>query len=195
MKDRSIIVKKAEENECKIAALMQKYKHFPKIDIFTLERQNYIFMKYYKHNKIKFDAEFNYVKNYIKSLLLCLNKMHKKNYIHGDVKPDNFININKKNYYLIDFDFSVMIGSENPNKCSYPYNAPEKNNYTLLYNKASEKSDIWSVGIILLFFYIKSYIYSKYFIANYYNFSRTNFSSLAEYVLIYGNNIENYIVR
>ena len=58
---------------------MQKYKHFPKIDIFTLERQNYIFMKYYKHNKIKFDAEFNYVKNYIKSLLLCILFKHNNN--------------------------------------------------------------------------------------------------------------------
>ena len=111
------------------------------------------------------------------------------------MKPDNFIYINKKNYYLIDFDFSVTIGSENPRKCSYPYNAPEKNNYTLLYNNASEKSDIWSVGIILLFFYIKKNIYSKYFIDEYSDFSQTNFSSLAEYVLIYGDYVKNYIVK
>ena len=119
-----------------------------KVNVYTLEKQKNIFMKYYKHDKIDFNAEFNYVKNDIKSLLLCL-----KNII-WDVKPDNFIYIDKNNY-LIDFDFSTKIGSENHEKCSYTFNAPEKNNYTTLYDKASGKIDIWSVGIILLLLYKK----------------------------------------
>ena len=76
LENKSIIVKKTEENECEIATLMQKHEHFPKVSVYELEKQKYIFMKYYKHNKINFNANFNYVKNYIKSLLLCLEKIH-----------------------------------------------------------------------------------------------------------------------
>ena len=149
--------------------------HFPKVKIYNQEEKKYIFMKYYGCHKINFEAGFNYVKNYIKSLLLCLKKMHKENYIHGDVKPDNFIYIKKKIYYLIDFDFSAKIGSENPAKCSYPYNSPDKNNYMTTYGKVSEKSDIWSVGIILLFFYAKRNIYNKYYIEPFEGYHRQIF--------------------
>ena len=93
-------------------------------------------MPYYEGKKIKFDEHMWFVKNYIKSLLLSIKKLNEVGYVHGDIKPNNFIYNNPKNYYLIDFNASDKINNKNNNIkiATFPYMPPEKNKLTSFYN-------------------------------------------------------------
>ena len=54
--------------------------------------------------KIKFNEHMWFVKNYLKSLLLSIKKLNEIHYVHGDIKPKNFIYNYPENNYLIDFN-------------------------------------------------------------------------------------------
>ena len=116
--------------------------------------------------------------------MLSIKRLNDEGYVHGDIKPDNFIYNNPKNYYLIDFNASDEINKENNNKKmgTFPYIPPEKNRFTDFHNKFSNvKSDLWSVGIILLQFISKN---KNIFLKNGKNCEE---SSLFQYSKLYGS--------
>ena len=92
-------------------------------------------MPYYKGKKINFNENIWFVKNYIKSLLISIKKLNDIGYVHGDIKPANFIYNNPKYYYLIDFNDYEEINIKNENKkiASFPYMHQEKNKYSIFF--------------------------------------------------------------
>ena len=167
---------------------LKKIEHFPKIFIDkTIKNEHLITIPYYEREKIKFDENIWFVKNYVKSLLLSIKKLNDIGYVHGDVKPENFIYINPNYYYLIDFNGSGKIGKKNENKkiASFPYMPPEKNIFTGFFNDniSNKESDLWSVGIILLQFITKNNI--KFLKKG----NNCEEKSLFQYSKLYGSNI------
>ena len=141
-------------------------------------------MPYYEGKKIKFNESIWFVKNYVKALLLSIKKLNNMGYVHGDIKPDNFIYNNRENYYLIDFNSSDTKNKENNNIkiANFPYIPPEKNKYSDLYKDISNvKSDLWNLGIILLQFISKN---KNIFLKNGKNCEE---SSLFQYSKLYGS--------
>lgn len=109
-------------------------------------------------NRLKQVGRFNEVEAtyLIAQILRAVNYMHSLDIIHGDLKLENFllsssspkeISVFKQVVKLIDFGFSHRHNKPNGKKYfrgSIQYMAPEK----LFDGKESEKSDIWSVGVI-----------------------------------------------
>ena len=89
-----------------------------------------------------------YCKYYFYQIVNGLNHLEKLNIIHRDLKPENILlSNNKKNIKLIDFGLAKSKSIKRSESiCGSPlYMAPELLNN----NKIKEKSDIWSIGIIL----------------------------------------------
>lgn len=140
-----------------------KGEHFP--EIFFKKKNNKVielYMPFYNSEEINYSGNLEYVKAYIKSLLVTIKLLHEKNYVHGDIKPDNFLYLNQNNYWLIDFDFTQRENCDLLGEGTYPFSAPEKNEKTIFYDsKAHKQSDLWSVGIILLFFLAEKKIFME----------------------------------
>ena len=179
-KNKCILIKKfTNDDECEILNNLKEEKHFPKI--IKKYRNKIIYMKYYEHKKFGYPSNVNSIKIYIKSLLETLNILHEKGYVHGDIKPDNFIFIDKQNYYLIDFDYSCLENSILKGRGTFPYTAPEKINCTFCYDKRAKKSgDIWSVGIMLLCLLSNQNIFNHIENDNY------EYKYIKQYIEIYG---------
>ena len=145
-------------------------------------------MPFYICTLIKLSEDIIFVKNYIKSLLVSIKDLNQAGYVHGDIKPENFIYINSNEFYLIDFNASTRINTENDNmkQATLPYIPPETNRFCGRYLKnVSPKSDLWSVGIILLFFMAERKIFD-YKILDQNKIHRRN--SLNQYAELYGAN-------
>lgn len=187
---------------------------FPEIIKFENTENNrvIIYTDFYESEKIDYSCSLSYVKNYIKSLLFAIEKLHAMNYVHGDIKPDNFLYEKEDNYHLIDFDHSGIEGSCASGSGTYPFSAPERNVNMFCYNKHLLKAnDLWSVGIILLFFMAEKDIFSintlsgeeKYIYEYRILYGKTNsckkyfmMNYIEEYVDKFDNNfIENNIKR
>ena len=100
------------------------------------------------------------VKRIIMSLLYGLECLHKKNFLHLDIKPGNCLYDNKNGVYtgyLSDFGFSM--------RCENSYQGIVKQNrigtlkyfpYEILSEKSpyvyNDKSDVWSLGTTILIF-------------------------------------------
>ena len=195
------IKKKVTNLEYKILCTIanSEYDCLPKVEIFDALNQTVI-MKYYRSYKIKYIENIDFIKKYIKALLTSIKALNKIGYIHGDIKPNNFLYCNENTYHLIDFGASLPIHSINSiakNIATFPYIPPEVNELTPeYYSYASPKSDLWSVGIILLFLIIKNdSIFPYYEITEECNQRR---NSLLQYHLLYGKKIkmsEKYIIN
>ena len=84
----------------------------------------------------------------IKELLRVLISSHEKGIIHRDIKPANIMVSEHGEIYLMDWGIAMDINISNKQQhiCGTPlYMAPE----ILHYQKYNEKSDLWSVGIII----------------------------------------------
>ena len=90
------------------------------------------------------------------SLVLAVKSLHDIDYIHCDLKTDNFSynidSVKNKNYMKL-FDYNFMIkGKENPNHLVHGhvvtkgYSSPE----SYYRERVCKKSDIYSLGVILL---------------------------------------------
>ena len=109
---------------------------------------------------IKKNLSKNEIKIIIRNVLEGLQYLHNKNIVHCDLSPSNILvkDINLGKVYICDFGLSVdhnheyilpignMIGN---NK----FMAPE----ILMMDKLSNKSDLWSVGIIVYYLLTNNY--------------------------------------
>lgn len=92
-KKGDFIIKLMTKNEFEITKIMIKKDHFPKIlnesefDINHLKVKK----KYYTFKNIEYNFYNSVVKNYIKSLLLCIKELNNNGYIHGHIKQKNFL--------------------------------------------------------------------------------------------------------
>ena len=88
-----------------------------------------------------------------KDLLQTLDKLHKKGYVHLDIKPENIVvkcdGPDDKTPYFIDFGYTRKIdprGMDFPAPCGTPlYVDP----YFVENKEFSTKTDMWSMGIVL----------------------------------------------
>lgn len=182
------IKKIMSEREYTIISKFQKIEHFPKIHKFEKIGNKYIVdMPFYNSKKLNFKENIQFVKNYIRALLLSIKSMNEKNYVHGDIKPNNFIYNNLNDYFLIDFDSSLEL-SENLDDMNhfqtFPFIPPECNVLCYHYNSIpNKKSDLWSVGIILLYFLAEKEIFKKIIIEQQCPNRR---NSLFQYINLYG---------
>jgi serine/threonine-protein kinase TTK/MPS1 len=110
--------------------------------------------------KKKYHLDFSQIKMFWKQILVAVREIHEERIVHGDLKPSNFLFI-EKNLKLIDFGISKPIGSNTTNITrdihigTINYMSPEAilEIPGILENipqfKISRSSDIWSLGCIL----------------------------------------------
>ena len=93
------------------------------------------------------------IRSIVRQILKSLQYLHAKNYVHGDVKPENFIVSSDKTsrmiLKLIDFGLSShdrLNGADIQKAGTSFYMAPEA--FSRKEGEYSGKSDSWSVGVI-----------------------------------------------
>ena len=108
----------------------------------------------------KYNLDFYQVKVFWKQILEAVKEIHDERIVHGDLKPSNFLFI-EKNLKLIDFGISKPIGNNTTNITrdihigTINYMSPEAilEIPGILENipkfKTSRSSDVWSLGCIL----------------------------------------------
>tara|TARA_Y100000588_G_scaffold130042_1_gene142451 strand:- start:12675 stop:14036 length:1362 start_codon:yes stop_codon:yes gene_type:complete len=110
-------------------------------------------LKSYLKNKINDNDKLCIIKN----ILEGLNVMHKNNIYHRDLKPENILINDLNDIVIADFGIASISNSnlfisknitrKNERMCNFLYCSPEqkiKNN-----NKVKDKSDIYSMGLII----------------------------------------------
>ena len=102
------------------------------------------------HHRIRKQAiPENTAKDYMKQIIEALMYLRGKNIIHRDLKPQNILlTDNEKTVKLTDFNFAKELyeGELTNTFCGSPlYMAPE----IIEKKKYNEKSDLWSLGLIL----------------------------------------------
>jgi serine/threonine protein kinase len=136
--DTKYHAKKEVENLSKLTSC----KGVPKIMSYGLGKKlKYIVMskiegvdlcEYIKTNSLTEDE----LKNITIQLLKIIRRLHNKNIIHGDIKPENIIyNTETKKIYLIDFEGKFTSG----------YCSPEQVKNMIV----TDKTDLWSLGVTL----------------------------------------------
>lgn len=103
---------------------------------------------------VSYLPEYKYIFEIFMQCVILIQNMHKKQLIHRDIKPDNFL-LNKSNkLYIIDFGFSTKYNSEKISKNvigSYLYCAPNVHKDSYIYEP---KYDI--ISLYFMFFKLLS---------------------------------------
>lgn len=88
----------------------------------------------------------------LKDVLNGLLFIHKKGYLHRDIKPQNILKFDDGTYKLSDFGLAKSI---NPTKSQFVtrvgefYGSPEFFDFGVMAHGYSEQSDIYSVGVLI----------------------------------------------
>jgi serine/threonine protein kinase len=119
-------------------------------DVITYKNTLYLVLEYCNKGDL-----INYIKSsdnthdidYIKQILCGLKYLYNNNILHRDIKPQNIL-INNNIIKICDFGFAKNIKHNDllSTFCGSPlYMAPE----ILKYREYTDKSDIWSLGVII----------------------------------------------
>ena len=124
---------------------------------FLMDLYKYDLLTYYENNVLKFKSEI-FIKKIIRNLLEPLIFLYKRRLVHLDIKLENYLV--KDNLELVLSDLSTLRPID---KCNYSnsklyyldrtcgtvqYASPE-----IFVSRYSEKSDIFSVGLIVFMFF------------------------------------------
>ena len=115
--------------------------------VFLVFKNNCVDLKsIYNQNKIYLENK-NIIKWIIYQIAFGLYTLHYNNMIHNDIKPSNILFDGKGGINICDFG-SMCYTGEKSSSFTRQYTAPE----FLLDNKIirDEKSDMWSLGVIIL---------------------------------------------
>ena len=147
-----------------------KSKYFIKlVDVFLSDDKNYIFLilkdegvnllelMEYDGTEENEENGFDYrnIPNiicWITFQIVCgLRILHANNLIHQDIKPGNIVISSKSVVKICDFGSADIVGTNSFGTISYE--SPRN----LLGNKNNEKDDMWSVGVIMIELFKKSF--------------------------------------
>lgn len=101
-------------SEILFSQIFRNKKHFSNLlDVFVHESSVHLVFEYFKFDsiaKIQTEGTLDDLKNYMKQLLTCLNKINKYGIVHRDVKHLNFLyNMKAKRGILIDFGAAEVL--------------------------------------------------------------------------------------
>ena len=139
---------------------LRRYDYFVKLDdillknesdmnkcVFLVFKDNFGNLKFlFNKNKIYLENE-NFIKWTIYQISFGLYTLHNNNIIHNDIKPANILIDNEGGIFICDFG-SMCYKGEKSSSFTRQYTAPE---FLLDDNIIrDEKSDMWSLGVIIL---------------------------------------------
>jgi len=94
----------------------------------------------------KYDVPLDIIRRWAFQLLSCLNYLHKREFIHGDIKSHNVLVMPDGNIKLADFTLSTKFRwRKKYNVCTYTHRPPE----AWRGEDWNEKADIWAFGCTL----------------------------------------------
>lgn len=136
-------------------------------DVYNYQNNDYLVFDFYPYGDLFDYVDKNYITEYqaniiIKNILLALYECQKKNISHLDIKLENILikDITNLDLVLIDFHLAkknnLLVNKTNKLGGSINYAAPE-----IFYGYYTQKSDIWSLGIILYILIKKEFLYKK----------------------------------
>lgn len=161
------------ENEfCDEAEKLQKANHFhiiKCIDIASYEINNLIYpaiiLPYYSNTfriLLKREIEEDQFKRLFKKILMTLKSLHKKEIIHGDIKPDNMMfNDDIFEFVFIDFGNSVTFkeGKDYYSRLTTSgFISPEN----IEGRELTEKIDIYALAVTMILIYKKEEMFSSF---------------------------------
>ena len=144
------IYKKYINSEIDIMKTLDHTNILKLYDVITYKNTLYLVLEYCNKGDL-----INYIKSgdnthdidYIKQILCGLKYLYNNNILHRDIKPQNIL-INNNIIKICDFGFAKNIKDNDllSTFCGSPlYMAPE----ILKYREYTDKSDIWSLGVII----------------------------------------------
>lgn len=93
-------------------------------ELFYNDNKLFVFMPKYKSIPVDLDAK--QIAKYFYQILLGLNAIHEKGYVHGDIKKENIMLNDKDEIRIIDFGISVPIGSQRRDICPHIYKSKRR---------------------------------------------------------------------
>ena len=160
--------KKVKTNTMEGKMLFNEYKFltnnsnvaFPKIiDFYTIDEYTILVLEYISGKQInyKYFPNIEDRLNIICRLLEEIKKFHVEGYVHCDINPNNILITKKNEVKLIDFGLVTKIGNNNCFKFgTLRYVSKEQLND----KEVDERTDIYSVGILMLEFIYNLDIYN-----------------------------------
>lgn len=137
------------KNELSCLSMLKETRVVPKVLEYNFDTKDpYIIMEFINYYRL-YDVSFSNLEQKIICMIKILdavNKIHKKEIIHCDLKPQNILVGKNYDIKIIDFGISVIKGKQEIiNYGSLNYCSPEQLNK----KNVTNQSDIYSLGIIL----------------------------------------------
>jgi len=102
---------------------------------------------------IEYDLSENFLKDLLFNIVNAVRNLHDLEILHLDIKPDNIIVFEDASVLLIDYGLSHFLNEKfAKSRGTYQYMAPE-----IINLEATEKSDIYSLGITFYVIIEKKY--------------------------------------